>query len=246
MAEKMTRRELRSPDKFTQTTSGWLARARENPRETAIAVGGLLLVLVIVGFLVDRGDIRVDPVAGGALSEALALVDRPVGEAEDGEEAFASEEERRAKLAEAFEAIRSRHGSSPAGLTATLALADVRYAEGNYDAALSLYEAFLAKAGSGHSLRSLALEGKAVALEAKGDLDGALAAFEALIQAGAEGKGLYGKARILERQQKWDDARAAWEKLKEEHGLTPEGREANQRLARLDLLKPHGNEASEG
>src|SRR5690606_38722307 len=85
LAEKMTRRELRSPDKFTRATSGWLARARENPRETAIAVGGLLLVLVIVGFLVDRGGIRVDPVAGGALSEALALVDRPVGEAEAAE-----------------------------------------------------------------------------------------------------------------------------------------------------------------
>ena len=222
MAEKMTRRELRSPDKFTRATSGWLARARENPRETAIAVGGLLLVLVIVGFLVDRGGIRVDPVAGGALSEALALVDRPVGEAEaaEGEEAFATEEERRT------------------------ALADVRFDQGDYDAALSLYEAFLSKAGSDHSLRVLALEGKAVALEAKGDLEGALAGFEALIQAGAEGKGLYGKARLLERQQKWDEARAAWEKLKEEHGLTPEGREANQRLARLDLLRPHG--ASEG
>lgn len=246
MAEKMTRRELRSPDKFTRATSGWLARARENPRETAIAVGGLLLVLVIVGFLVDRGGIRVDPVAGGALSEALALVDRPVGEAEaaEGEEAFATEEERRTALAEAFEAIRSRHGNSPSGLTATLALADVRFDQGDYDAALSLYEAFLSKAGSDHSLRVLALEGKAVALEAKGDLEGALAGFEALIQAGAEGKGLYGKARLLERQQKWDEARAAWEKLKEEHGLTPEGREANLRLARLDLLRPHG--ASEG
>nr|PZM91911.1 MAG: hypothetical protein DIU72_08320 [Pseudomonadota bacterium] len=247
MAEKLTRRELRSPDSFTRTAGNWLAWARQNPRETAIAIGGLVLVLLVLGFVVDRGSIRVDPVAGGALSEALALVDRPVGqEAGEGEESFASEAERRKALAEAFEAIRSNYGRSPAGLTATLALADVRYAEGDYDAALSLYESFLGKASADHSLRAFALEGKALALEGKGDLVGALVAFEEVAQAGLQSRALYGKARIYERQQKWDEAREAWTKLKEEHGLTPEGREANRRLARLDLTRPHGAKASEG
>jgi len=247
LAEKLTRRELRSPDSFTRTAGNWLAWLRENPRETAIAIGGLVVVLLVLGFVADRGSIRVDRVAGGALSEALALVDRPVGEeAQEGEESFASEAERRKALAEAFEAIRSKHGKSPAGLSATLALADVRFAEGDYDAALSLYEAFLARADADHSLRGFALEGKALALEGKGDLDGALAAFEELAQAGLESRALYGKARIYERQQKWDEARAAWTRLKEEHGLTPEGREANRRLARLDLVRPHDAKSSEG
>lgn len=242
MAEKMTRRELRSPDKFTQTASGWLAKVRQHPREALIAAGGALVALLLIGVLLDRGDIKVDPVAGGALSEALELASRPVGEAgAEGEESFATEEERRAALAEAFESVRQQHGSAPAGLTATLALADLRFAEGAFDEALSLYDAYLAKTRAAH-LRVLALEGKALALEGKGEIEAALAAFDAVVEAGGEAKGLYGKARLLERQEKWDEARAAWETLKDEHGLSSEGREANQRLARLDLAHPDADE----
>lgn len=241
MAEKMTRRELRTPDKFTETAGGLLAKARQHPKETLIVAGGLVVVLLFIGVLLDRGGIRVDPEAGGALSEAIALLDRPVGEAEGEDESFANEEERRAALAESFEAIRKEHGDSPAGLTATLGLADVRFAERRYDDAISLYDAFLAKTKADHR-RVLALEGKALSLEAKGDIEAAVAAFDALAQAGAESRGLYGKARLLERQEKWSEARAAWEALKENHGLTAEGREATQRLARLNLAHPDANE----
>lgn len=242
MAEKMTRRELRSPDKFTKTAGNLLSMARQHPRETFIVAGGVVVVLIVLGLLLDAGGIRVDPVAGGKLSEALALLERPVGEAPDGEESFASEEEKRTALVEAFEAIRASHGGSPAALTATLALADVRYAEGRHDEAIALYDAYLEKTKVDHR-RTLALEGKALSLEAKGDLDAAAAAFAALAEAGAEAKGLYGKARLLERQQKWEEARAAWDELKENHGFTPEGQAANQRLARINLAHP---DASEG
>lgn len=241
MAQKMTRRELRSPDKFMTTASEWLAKVRQHPRETLIAAGGLIVALLLLGVILDGGGIKVDPVAGGALSEALALANRPVGEAAEGGESFASQEERRTALAEAFEAVRREHGNSPSGLTATLGLADVRFAEGKYDEAISLYDAFLAKTKAPH-LRVLALEGKALSLEGKGEFEAALAAFDELAKAGAEAKGVYGKARILERQEKWDEARAAWETLKEEHGLSSEGREASQRLARLGLAHPVADE----
>src|SRR5690606_22622983 len=175
------------------------------------------------------------------------LVDRPVGqEAGEGEESFASEAERRKALAEAFEAIRSNHGRSPAGLTATLALADVRYAEGDYDAALSLYESFLEKASADHSLRAFALEGKALALAGKGDLVGALVAFEEVAQAGLQSRALYGQARIYARQQEWDEARDAGTTPTAAPGPTPEGREADRRLARVDLARPPRAKASEG
>lgn len=241
MAEKMTRRQLRSPDKFTKTAGGWLAKARQHPRETLIGVGGVIVALLLIGLLLDSRGIKVDPVAGGALSEALALVNRPVGEAEEDEESFATQEERRTALAEAFEAVRQAHGNSPSGLTATLALADVRFAEKKFDEAISLYDDFLARSKS-EPHRLLALEGKALSLEEKGDLEGALAAFEAVIAGGSEAKGLYGKARVLERMERWSDARAAWTTLKEEHGFSSEGRVADQRLARLDLAHPDVDE----
>src|SRR5690606_14461391 len=155
---------------------------------------------------------------------------------------FATEEERRAALAEAFEAVRRDHGNSPSGLTATLALADIRYTEGRYDDAIALYDAHLARTKENHR-RVLGLEGQAPSLAAKGDIGPAVAAFAALTQAGAEAEGLYGKARLLEKQEKWDEARAAWDELKENLGLTFEGREATQRLARLNLAHP---DASEG
>lgn len=250
MAEKITRRQLRSPDKFAQTTGGWLEWAQSHPRETAIAGAGLLLALLIVGFLFGgSGEIRVDRGAGGALSEALELVDRPVGEDAAGDdEAFATEEEKRSAIADALSRIRGAHGGKPAGLTATLGLADVSFHEGKLDEALALYDDFLSRSAKGHALRFVALEGRALALEAKGSLDEALAAFSRIEAELPEQKaiGLYGKARLLERQGKWEDARSAWESLKEDFGTTAAGMEANSRLARLNLLHPKAQEASEG
>ncbi|HLV61050.1 MAG TPA: tetratricopeptide repeat protein [Fredinandcohnia sp.] len=240
MAEKMTRRELKAPDKFTVTAGGWLEKARQHPRETLAGIGGLVVVLLVLGALLDSGGIDVDPASGGALSQALAIGERPVGEGE-GEASFATEEERRKAFAEALEAVRRDHPKSPAAVTATLALADLRYAEGRHEEAIALYDAYLARTKEPHR-RVLALEGKAMALEAKGDLDAAIAAFDALAGAGAEAKGLFGKARLLERQGKWSEARAAWTTLKENHGLTYEGREAGQRLARLNLEHPDAQE----
>lgn len=241
MAEKITRRQLRAPDKFTQTTTSWLTWARENPRETGIAIGGGLLALLIVGFLFgSSGDVRVDPVAGGALSEALRLADRQVGEPVDGEETFATEEEKREALIAAFSQVRQDHGKSPSGLTATLALADLRYQAGQMDDALALYEEFLGAAGAKHPMRALALEGKALALEGKGELDEALRILDglALDHPTQEARSLYSKARILEAQQKWDEARSAWQSLRDDHGMSSLGREASARLGRLNLRHP--------
>lgn len=242
MAEKMTRRQLRAPDKFTQTTTSWITRARENPRETGIAIGGAVLALLIIGFLFGGGggETRVDPKAGGALSEALRLVDREVGEAKDGEQTFATEEEKRNALIAAFSQVRDAHGKSPSGLTATLALADLQLAADNASDALVLYDEFLGRAGSKHPMRALALEGKALALEAQGNLDGALGLFDEIaVEFPSQiARSLYGKARILEAQQKWDEARGAWEALQVEHATTSQGREAGTRLARLNLRHP--------
>lgn len=241
MAEKMTRRQLRAPDKFTQTTTSWLTWAKENPKETGIAIGGAVLALLIVGFLFGgSGEIRVDPKAGGALSEALRLVDREVGEPKDGEPTFASEEEKREALIAAFTEVRASHGKSPSGLTATLALADLHLRAGNADEALALYDEFLGRAGSKNPMRALALGGKALALEAKGDRDGALGLFDELAVEfpSQAARSLYGKARILETQQKWDEARGAWQALQDEHATTSQGREAGTRLGRLNLRHP--------
>jgi outer membrane protein assembly factor BamD (BamD/ComL family) len=53
-----------------------------------------------------------------------------------------------------------------------------------------------------------------------------------------EDRALFGKARLLEREQKWDDARKVYEQLKKDHAQSPIMRQASERLATLNVLHP--------
>ncbi len=242
--DKISKKELQGPDRFQEVTTTWLDWGHEHPKQVLLIAGGLLLALVAIGVGVEAsGKPRLDPKAGAALSKALALVDKDVVEGVEGgadKESFASEQQKQEALAQALVEVRTKHPGTPAANLAALSLADARYKLGAHDEALSLYDEFLGKADKADPLRALALEGRGMALEAKGDLAGAIAAYDKLASElpKFEDRALYGKGRVLEKQQKWDDARAAYEKLKKEHEDSPVTRMSTDRLNALNLAHP--------
>lgn len=243
----MTKRELQRPDKFLAEGNSVLDWAHEHPREVAMAGAGLLVLILVIGLVFGGKSERVDPKAGADLAAALELVDRPVAPPTEGQQPadaaakpFATEKEKQEAIVAALSDVRQKHPGTTTATSAALPLADAKYKLGNYDEAISLYDEYLKQAPQGGQLRFLALEGKAQSLEAKGDLNGALAAWDKLGTEveGQKDRALYGKARVLEQQQKWDDARAAYEQLQKDFQQSPLARMASERLASLNRLHP--------
>ncbi len=111
---------------------------------------------------------------------------------------------------------------------------------GDFAAAQASYESFLAKVGDGHELSFLAQEGLALAREAQGDTDGALADLDKL--AGAVGdfyrdQALWHKARLLEHAGRGDEALEVYRTYATEYPLDKVSlarEQVRDRLAELD------------
>jgi TolA-binding protein len=86
-------------------------------------------------------------------------------------------------------------------------------------------------------MRALALEGKGYAYEGKGDLDQAIAAFDALSQQNKSdfltGMGPYHHARILVEQKKLNDAAVAFQDVQTKYPASSAARLAGDRLTLL-------------
>lgn len=151
---------------------------------------------------------------------------------------FTTQEELDAAIAEAIEGAR--------GVESDIVAQDVRLIaasqavkKGEWDAALGEYEAFLSEAGKRHPLRFMGLEGKGIVLEAQGDLEGALAAFQAIAPDPTDhyrDMALYHQGRVLEGLDRKDEAIALYQEylteFTKEMASTPLVRE------RLEALDP--------
>lgn len=150
------------------------------------------------------------------------------------------EAEREAALTKALEDLDARAPGSDAALAGALVKAADALREGKPSDAEALYREFLDRADAQHPLRFAAQEGFGFAREAQGDLDGALAAFQAL--AGEKGvfyrdMALWHQGRILERQGKPDAALEIYRQYLVEYpmqGPSIAQAEVRRRLEELD------------
>jgi tetratricopeptide (TPR) repeat protein len=153
---------------------------------------------------------------------------------------FATEEERDAAIEEALAAARST-GRDGVEQNATLVAASLAMREGDFDTAVTEYDAFLGDADDDHPLRFLALEGKGHALEAKGEYEAALEAFTAIAPHPSDfyrHMALYHQGRVLEALDRKDEALAIYQKYFEEFPPTREEMATPMVRERVKKLDP--------
>jgi len=114
---------------------------------------------------------------------------------------------------------------------------------GDHATALELYDGFIQRTPADHPAGFVAREGRAAALEASGDLDGALVAYEGIATEVGQfyrDMSLYHQGRILERLERADEAIARYKQYMEEFLLT-EGSLAREEVKnRMLELDPEG------
>jgi tetratricopeptide (TPR) repeat protein len=129
---------------------------------------------------------------------------------------------------------------SDAALVAVLMRAAKAMHEGDHASARDQYGAFIERAPAGHGLLFVAREGQALALEALGDVDGALAALEPLV--GSPGtfyrdQALWQRGRILEAAGRSEEALATYREYVDQYPLSATSiarEEVRRRLVELD------------
>lgn len=152
------------------------------------------------------------------------------------------EAERKAMAMQALDDVESL-GHEDTTLLADLMRASQALRDGDPQAALAQYDHFLSKASADHPMAFVAREGRGIALEASGDLEGALAAYQGVApEAGLfyRDMGLYHQGRMLEALDRKDEAVAIYKQYIEEFPLT-EGSLAREEVKdRMLELDPEG------
>jgi tetratricopeptide (TPR) repeat protein len=242
MSEKLTRKELRSPDAFQK--AGFQARdwLQDKQRLVLVAVLALFLAgggVAVASYLSNRsaGD------ASKALATALKVAERPVrAEAQppaepEAETPFTSQKEKDEALLKELAEVRQKYPRSRAALAAVLPIGEAQLRLGRPDDAIKSLDDFLKAIPPDDPLRAEALEGQGYAHEAKGDLDQALSSFDALARDNKtdflNGMGLYHRGRILTVQGKKHEAAEAFAQISTAYPNSPAARLASDRLAVL-------------
>ncbi len=245
MAEKMTKKELKEPDALQR--AGMEATSKLEGKEKYL-VGGLVALVVIglIAAIVDALSDRSEARAERALGAAMEPVGRRVAQGETAQDPnetqppFASQQAKDEAVVESLTKFRAEHGGTKSATTAALPLAQAQLRLGKHDDAVKSFDQFIKDAAKDNQLRAAALEGKGYALEAKGDLDGALAAFDELAkleQPFLQGMGQFHRGRILVLQNKRDEAAKVFASIPEQF---PNSAAARQAQERLNLLASQG------
>ncbi len=233
----ITRKDMKEPDRFQQVATqaaSWVAtRRRHVVLAGGVAVGAIMVIAVLSAVNTGR-----EERAGAAASDLLATMAGEISSVPLPGVAgpfYPTEEARQRAVVAAAEQVLSAHGGTGAAQLAALALGDAHAKLREWDQAKTAYERFLASAPRGDSLRFGALEGIAMAEEAKGSLDQAAQAYERLgreAPAFADRADLE-RARVLAQAGKTAEAKDLLAGFSDRHKqslLTPE---AAERLARL-------------
>ena len=233
----LTRKDMKEPDKFQQAATqaaSWIAARRKH----VVLAGALVVAAVVVLAILKASTDAREERAGQAASQLLATVGgeiSPVPLPGLPGPFFPTDEARQHAVVESAQGVLAAHPGTGAAQLAALALGDAQSRLRAWDDAKAAYERFLASAPQGDSLRFGALEGIAIAEEAKGSLDAAAAAYERMgREAPAFGdRADLERARVLARAGKTADAKAILTAFGEQHKSSLLTADASQLLARL-------------
>jgi tetratricopeptide (TPR) repeat protein len=235
--DAISRKDMKEPDKFQQAATeaaGWVSQRRKHVVLAGAIVVGVVVLLAVVQAVNSGREER----AGAAAADLLATMSGEISAVPlPGLPGpfFPTDEARQRAVVDAAQKVIAAHAGTGAARIAALALGDAQYRLKAWDDAKAAYERFLADAPKEDSLRFGALEGIALAEEAKGSLDAAAAAFERLgkeVPTFSDRADLE-RARVLARAGKTADAKAILAAFGEQHKESLLTADASERLARL-------------
>lgn len=144
MSDRLTRKEMKSRDRFQVAMTSGLEWVQDHRKE--LIAGAAALVLLVVGLVVwSFWASSREAAAQEALAEAIEVYGAPTGNTagEDESPGFPSAEARRARARELFDGVRDRYGSTDAGAIAAVYLGKLAVVEGDSERARELWSGFL-------------------------------------------------------------------------------------------------------
>lgn len=233
----ISRKDMREPDRFqvvANQAASWLAARK---KQALVAAAVAVVAIVAAGAFVAVQSSRAEA-AGRATSGLLALAAAPVvAEPPAGttEKTFRSEDEKQRAVVAAADEVLAKHGAGRIASLALLVKGDALFALKDWDKAAAEYERFLRDARKDDSLRFGALEGLGLVAEAKGDLEGAVRAYQRMGQEAPAfaDRADVERARVLALAGKKDEARQILTSFATTHKESPLARQASQQLAQL-------------
>ncbi|MBV1856830.1 MAG: tetratricopeptide repeat protein, partial [Nannocystaceae bacterium] len=219
--------------------------------QAPVVIGAIVVVAgIIAGVVWYRGSIAEDAaeatriLASATAASSRARIDA-TGEYDDRKlpppnPVFADESARAKSIDATLNELSDQLSDTDAATAASLVEAARHMQGGKFSEAKAGYESFL-QAQSDHPLAFLAHEGLALALEAAGDVDGAVAQLDTMAPVAGtfyRDQALFHKARMLEGQGKADEALTAYKAYAQEYPLEKDSLARDAVVTRLEELAP--------
>jgi tetratricopeptide (TPR) repeat protein len=236
--KRITRKDIKRPDEFITFSARAIEFAQAHTREIIIGVASVLALGLLI-WAVSAYSNKKEAQASRLLAQAQALLHPISTEAAAGQPVPAepqADPEEAARALALLQDVAENYKRTEAGKVARILLGQRYYEEGDYDAAIDTYDAFLKKANRKPELKAMAREGLAYAHEAKEDFAQAAICYEQLSKSSltnVQGWACLGMARCYERLGEVQKATDAYRTLLADHPQHPKAEEARANIARL-------------
>lgn len=233
MSERITRKNIRR-DEFMETMEKGVVYTQSHVRTILISAGALVAVILVGwGVFAWRSSTRL--VANDALAAAMKVwnagIDAAAPKPGADQPTFASEEAKRKRAQELFEALVKEHGGSTPGDVGKLYLASIAIEQGQAERARELWKSYAEAHASDMLAASVQLDllrldrSQGKAGQVVDDLRRLIGDSQHAVPLDTL---LYELAKTLDQQGKTDEARQAWQRISDEFPRSPFAAEAQR------------------
>ena len=245
--KKLSRKELLQEDEFIVRAKEYFSVLLANRKFVYLGIGAILgtaILVMAINTMVrsNRADTQ------QMLASALEYYKGPVvTQAEIDEnpvlktmKTFPDEKTKFEQSAEKFDAVYKEHSGSRAGVLSLFYAANCYFQIGQFDTAADRYEKYVQKVGNNRrgTFLDLALEGLGFSLEAAGNPDEAINAFQKLIDQDQNKafreRALFNAARIQYARNQLDQALEFYKALQTDFPTSKHANEARQAIAQIE------------
>jgi tetratricopeptide (TPR) repeat protein len=236
--KRITRKEIKQPDEFMTLSARAIEFAQTHAREFIIGITSLIVLALLLWAWSVYAQ-KQEQEASRLLGQAQSLLhpistDAQAGQAVPQEQKVDPESAARALTL--LQDLVENYRRTEASHLAWILLGQRQYEDGNYDAAIETYEAFLKRGNRRPELTAMAWEGLAYCHEAKEDFAEAATCYEKLSQTSMtnlQGWAYLGMARCYEKLGEFQKATDAYSTLLADFPQHPKAAEARASIARM-------------